>query len=259
MGSFGPADIRVIATTLILPTLLLSGCMGLIDDGSSEFELIVEPDSDYGMILTTLEDGTQKSSVNPAISFDFSKSTNYGQSASFGILPGDGRGPITMESSDGSEIVVEFPVHGLYSVIAFGIDDKGHRIDTALEIKIEQQIDWYENDTGTPEEFVFDSTPGNDGPIPSHFLLNSTVQNPSIIEFDGRDVDVRWDIVNHEGVCQTAGENIGNGDTGFWKTLHFGPLSIHEIHLVIEDGQDRIDVHHSLEIIYSESIIEGEH
>ena len=244
---------------MIVPFVLLSGCMGLASDDSSGFDLNVEVDSQYGMIMTLYEDGMQKSSSTPVITFDFSKSANYGQGSSFGIVPGDGRGPITVDSADGTEIAVEFVDHGLYSVTAFGIDQDGHRVNRMMKITIEQHIDWYENDTGTPEEFVFDSSPGNQGPIPSHFLLNSTVQNPSIIDFDGRDVDVRWDVVNQEGVCQTAGENIGNGDTGFWKTLHFGPLSVHEIHLVIEDGQDRIDVHHSLEIIYSESIVEGEH
>ena len=238
---------------LVVPLVMLSGCMGLASDDSSGFDLNVEVDSQYGMILTSYEDGMQKSSSTPVITFDFSESANYGHGSSFGIVPGDGRGPITVDSADGTEIAVEFVDHGLYSVTAFGIDQDGHRVNRMMKITIEQHIDWYENDTGTPEEFVFDSSPGNQGPIPSHFLLNSTVYNPSVIEFDGRDVDVRWDVVNQEGVCQTAGENIGNGDTGFWKTLHFGPLSVHEIHLVIEEGQDRIDVHHSLQIIYSES------
>ena len=238
---------------MIVPFVLLSGCMGLVSDDSSGFDLNVEVDSQYGMIMTLYEDGMQKSSSTPVITFDFSESANYGHGFSFGVVPGDGREPITTDSVDATEIAIEFTFHGLYSVTAFGIDQEGHREDQVIEVMIEQHIDWFENDTGTPEEFVFDSTPGNEGPIPSHFLLNSTVQNPSIIDFDGRDVDVRWDVVNQEGVCQTAGENIGNGDTGFWKTLHFGPLSVHEIHLVIEDGQDRIDVHHSLEIIYSES------
>jgi len=238
---------------LVVPLVMLSGCMGLASDDSSGFDLNVEADSQYGMILTSYEDGMQKSSSTPVITFDFSESANYGHGSSFGIVPGDGRGPITVDSADGTEIAVEFVDHGLYSVTAFGIDQDGHRVNRMMKITIEQHIDWYENDTGTPEEFVFDSSPGNQGPIPSHFLLNSTVYNPSVIEFDGRDVDVRWDVVNQEGVCQTAGENIGNGDTGFWKTLHFGPLSVHEIHLVIEEGQDRIDVHHSLQIIYSES------
>ena len=253
MGRPRSVSAMLSSLALVVPFVLLSGCMGLASDDSSGFDLNVEADSQYGMILTSYEDGMQKSSSFPVITFDFSESANYGQGSTFGVVLGDDREPITTDSVDATEIVVEFTVHGLYSVTAFGIDQDGLRLDQVIEVMIEQHIDWYENDTGTPEEFIFDSTPGNEGPIPSHFLLNSTVQNPSIIDFDGRDVDIRWDVVNQEGVCQTAGENIENGDTGFWKTLHFGPLSVHEIHLIIEDGQDRVNVHHSLEIRYSGS------
>lgn len=253
MGRAESTSATLASLALIVPFMLLSGCMGLPGDDSAGFDLNVEVDSQYGMILTSYENGMQKSSSFPVIVFDFSESSNYEKASSFGVVTGDGREPITNDPSDGMEIAVEFTAHGLYSVTAFGIDQDGHREDQVIKVMIEQHIDWYENDTGTPEEFVFDSTPGNEGPIPSHFLLNSTVKNPSFIEFDGRDVEVRWDVVNQEGVCQTAAESIDNGDTGYWKTLHFGPLSVHEIHLVIEDGQDRIDVHHSLQIIYSES------
>lgn len=235
---------------LVVPFVLLSGCMGLASDDSSGFDFNVEADSHYGMILTSYEDGIQKSSSFPVITFDFSDSANYGQGSIFGIVPGDDREPITTDPVDATEIIVEFTVHGLYSVTAFGIDQDGHRLDQVIEVMIGQHIDWYENDTGTPEEFVFDSTPGNEGPIPSHFLLNSTVENPSVIEIDGREVDVRWEIVNHEGVCQTAYENVGNGDQTLWKTIHFGPLAVHEVRLTIEEGQDRINVHHALEIRY---------
>ena len=253
MGRPGSAFVKLSSSALFVPLLLLSGCMGLASDDSSGFDLNVEADSQYGMILTSYEDGIQRSNSFPVITFDFSESANYGHGSSFGIVLEDGREPIITDSVDATEITVEFTVHGFYSITAFGIDQDGNRLDQVIEVMIKQDIDWYENDTGTPEEFVFDSTPGNKAPIPSHFLLNSTVQNPSVIDFDGRDVDVRWDVVNQEGVCQTAGESIGNGDTGFWRTLHFGPLSVHEIHLIIEDGQDRVNVHHSLRIMYSGS------
>ena len=47
---------------MIVPFVLLSGCMGLASDDSSGFDLNVEADSQYGMILTSYEDGMQKSS-----------------------------------------------------------------------------------------------------------------------------------------------------------------------------------------------------
>ena len=250
MGEFGSIWPPIRATALLLSTLLLSGCIGFVGDDSEDLGLVVEPDSGHGVIQSSFEDGSQTSVIYPSVTFDFSASTNYGRSVVFGVEPGDGGEPITIAPSDGTEISVEFNKHGLYSVNAFGVDESGLRIDRFIEVKIEQRIDWYENNTGTPEDFVFDSKPGNDGPIPSHFLLNSTVENPSVIEIDGREVDVRWEIVNQEGVCQTAYENVGNGDQTLWKTIHFGPLAVHEVRLTIEEGQDRINVHHALEIRY---------
>ena len=47
---------------MIVPFVLLSGCMGLASDDSSGFDLNVEVDSQYGMIMTLYEDGMQKSS-----------------------------------------------------------------------------------------------------------------------------------------------------------------------------------------------------
>ena len=71
---------------MIVPFVLLSGCTGLISDDSSGFDLNVEPDTQYGMILTSYEDGVQKSSLAPVIIFDFSESANYGMGSSFGSV-----------------------------------------------------------------------------------------------------------------------------------------------------------------------------
>mgnify|MGYP005700674851 FL=1 len=250
MKGLGPTWSSILLNALLLSTLLLSGCIGFVGDDSEGLGLVVESDDGHGVIQSLFEDGSEISVNIPSITFDFSASTNYGQSILFGVDPGDGREPITIFPSDTTEISVEFAKHGLYSVNAFGVDESGLRTDRVIQVKIEHQIDWYENNTGTPEVFVFDSTPGNNGPIPSYFLLNSTVENPSLIEIDGREVDVRWEIVNYEGVCQTATESVANGHEKLWKTIHFGPLEIHEIRLAIEDGQDRINVHHQLEIRY---------
>tara|TARA_B100000676_G_C17934865_1_gene762983 strand:+ start:112 stop:876 length:765 start_codon:yes stop_codon:yes gene_type:complete len=250
MGLHDSTGSCIVVANLFLSTILLSGCTGLGGVGSEDLGLVVESDAGHAMIHSSFEDGSQTSVTYPSVTFDFSESTNYGQGTLFGVDPGDGSEPVTIDSSESTKISIEFANHGLYSVNAFGVDESGLRSDRFLEVIIEHRIDWYENNTGMPDNFVFDSTPGNDGPIPSHFLLNSTVENPSVIEIDGREVDVRWEIVNHEGVCQTATENVGNGDQTLWKTIHFGPLAVHEVRLTIEEGQDRINVHHALEIRY---------
>ena len=115
------AFVTLSSSALIVPLLLVSGCMGLASDDSSGFDLNVEADSQYGMILTSYEDGIQRSNSFPVITFDFSESANYGHGSSFGIVPEDGIQPIITDSVDATEITVEFTGHGLYSVTAFGL------------------------------------------------------------------------------------------------------------------------------------------
>ena len=112
MGRPRSVSATLSSLALVVPFVLLSGCMGLASDDSSGFDLNVEADSQYGMILTSYEDGMQKSSSFPVITFDFSESANYGQGSTFGVVPGDDREPITTDSVDATEIVVEFTVHG---------------------------------------------------------------------------------------------------------------------------------------------------
>tara|TARA_Y100001970_G_scaffold294162_1_gene447738 strand:- start:8690 stop:9388 length:699 start_codon:yes stop_codon:yes gene_type:complete len=230
---------------------ILSGCMGFVDEDTTKINIELDVDSNYGLIMVSFEDGEETNRINPVIGFSFSNSSNINDIEILGIIPGDGRDPIIIEYSEGVEIEVEFTNHGLYEVTAFGIDKEGSYHNVTMEIMIEKTIDWYENNTASPEVLEFDTSPGNNFPIPSYFVLNSSIQNPSILEIDGRDVDIKWDIVNHEGVCQTANENIQNGDTKNWKTIHFGPFSTHEIYLTIEDGQDRINVYHNININYN--------
>ena len=76
MGRPRSVSATLCSLALVVPFVLLSGCMGLASDDSSGFDLNVEVDSQYGMIMTLYEDGMQKSSSTPVITFDFSKSAN---------------------------------------------------------------------------------------------------------------------------------------------------------------------------------------
>ena len=84
MGRPRSVSATLSSLALFVPFILLSGCMGLASDDSSRFDLNVETDSQYGMILTSYDDGMQKSISFPVITFDFSESANYGQGSSFG-------------------------------------------------------------------------------------------------------------------------------------------------------------------------------
>lgn len=233
--------------TYLIPILFFIGCVGNLQD-ESQTNLNVNLDSNFGLIETSYEDGETTSTSYPTFSFDFSNSTNT--IIQFGVDPGDGRAPTTLDAVTATTIEIEYRDHGLYNATAFIINDDGSQENQRIEIQINQRIDWYENYSGAPTSLFFDTTPGNEWPPPSHFFLNSTIENPSILEPDGREVTVSWHIANSEGICQTNNGEIGNGESLDWRTIHFAPLGEHEIKLNIEDGQDRINIHHSVEIIY---------
>ena len=232
--------------TLIVPILFLSGCVGNIQD-QPESNLNVNLDSNYGLIETSYEEGDITSTSFPTIGFDFSNSSS---SVQFGVDPGDGRTPTVLESTTGNVIEIEYQNHGLYNATAFIVNEDGTQENQTLQIQIDQRIEWYENNTGNPQPLTFDTTPGNDWPLPSHFFLNSTIENPSIIDPDGREVTVSWNIENHEGICQANNGEIENGESLEWRTIHFAPEGNHALRLTIEEGQDRINVQHIVEIIY---------
>ena len=232
--------------TLIVPILFLSGCVGNIQD-QPESNLNVNLDSNYGLIETSYEDGETISTSYTTIGFDFSNSSS---SVQFGVDSGDGRTPTILESTTGNVIEIEYQNHGLYNATAFIVNEDGTQENQTFQIQIDQRIEWYENNTGNPQALTFDTTPGNLWPLPSHFFLNSTIENPSIIDPDGREVTVSWNIENHEGICQANNGEIENGESLEWRTVHFAPEGNHEIRLTIEEGQDRINVQHIVEIIY---------
>ena len=233
--------------TLIVPILLLSGCVGNIQD-QPESNLNVNLDSNHGLIEISYEDGEITSTSFPTIGFDFSNPSN--NIVQFGVNPGDGRATTTLEPSTGNVIEIEYQNHGLYNATAFIINGDGTQENQTHQIQIDQRIEWYENNTGEPQSLTFDTNPGNEWPLPSHFFLNSTIENPSFVDPDGREVTVSWDIGNQEGICQTNNGEIENGELLEWRTIHFAPEGNHEIKLTIEDGQDRINVQHLVEIIY---------
>ena len=96
MGRHGSLSTVQLLTVIVASAVLLSGCMGLARDGIPSFDMHVEADADYGLILTTYEDGVQTSNVVPLITFDFSGSGNMDNIESFGVLPGDGRDAIVV-------------------------------------------------------------------------------------------------------------------------------------------------------------------
>lgn len=235
---------------LVLMTLT-SGCLGSVQDNENGNSLVVTTDSNLDRIQTVYDQGELIQQEDGVINFDFTNSVFDDEIRSFGISPGDGREDIIVDANQAQEIEVTYDKHGYYTVYAFSIDVNGERESTEIIIIIEQEITWTESNTGSPEILYFEADPGNELPSPSYFILNSTVENPSsIIGIDGRSVSVSWSVVNPDGPCLSESRSIEDGDSTTWNTLHFSPVGMHELELVIDDGQDTIDVEHKVSIRY---------
>ena len=235
---------------LVLMTLT-SGCLGSVQDNENGNRLVVTTDSNLDRIQTVYDQGELIEQEDGGIKFDFTNSVFVEEILSFGISPGDGREDIIVDANEAQEIEISYDKHGYYTVEAFAIDVNGERESSEIIITIEQEITWTESNTGSPEILYFEADPGNELPSPSYFILNSTVENPSsIIGIDGRSVSVSWSVVNPDGPCLSESRSIEDGDSTTWNTLHFSPVGMHELELVIEDGQDSINVDHRVLILY---------
>ena len=235
---------------LVLMTLT-SGCLGSVQDNENGNRLVVTTDSNLDRIQTVYDQGELIQQEDGMVRFDFSESVFEKEILFYGISPDDGREEILIDATETSEIDVLYDKHGYYTVDAFSIDVNGERESTEIIIIIEQEITWTESNTGSPEILYFEADPGNELPSPSYFILNSTVENPSsIIGIDGRSVSVSWSVVNPDGPCLSESRSIEDGDSTTWNTLHFSPVGMHELELVIDDGQDVIDVEHKVSIRY---------
>jgi len=236
---------------VVILMTLTSGCLGSIGDQGNEDGLVVTTDLNLDRIQTVYDQGELIEQENGMIHFDFSDSVFEKEILFYGISPDDGREEIVIDATETSEIDVIYDKHGYYTVKAFAIDANGDRETTEIMITIEQEITWAETNTGNPETLYFEADPGNELPSPSYFILNSTVENPSsIIGIDGRSVSVSWSVVNPDGPCLSESRSIEDGDSTTWNTLHFSPVGMHELELVIDDGQDSINIEHKVLILY---------
>ena len=232
--------------------ILCSGCLGFVSNEEIETNLIVSFDQDRLTIETVYEQRELISSSTATFNVDFSQTTSDVSIETFGITTDDGR-YFTIDASKERTIQLDFEHHGTYSITVYVIDSKGAKLEQTQTLVVEQIITWTEENTGNPESVFFETTPGNDGPSPSYFILNSTVSNPApLLELNGRDVDIEWAVINVDGQCLGHREIIENGDSVTWNTLHFAPIEMHEVELTIHEGQDSVNVDHRIELRYTE-------
>ena len=246
-------QLKISLVVIILISISLAGCLSE-DEESSGFDLQVSYDFLDGTIVQSYSDGELVSSEFVTITFDFSDTTSDEQLSVFGIEINNQTEAVEVKAKDESKISIEFSEHGVYELNLYAIDEGDNRENQVLSVQVELRIDWIEMNTDNPKALVFDPSPANGGIHPSMIDVESTVENPDPIQElgNGQTVQITWNIVDeNDDTCQRNSDQVENGDSVTWTTIHFNTFLVHELIVDYEEGQDNINVIQSISIIYS--------
>ena len=82
----------------------------------------------------------------------------------------------------------------------------------------------------------------------------SNVENPALIDSigdSGQSVQLTWQLVDELGdICQSRNGQINDGDTMMWQTLYFNTYMEHELRILMDEGQDSVNVNQSVSVLY---------
>ena len=166
----------------------------------------------------------------------------------------DGRESITVDAKIDTFLQVDFTNHGMYNLDIYAVDSHGNVFNQSLVVRIDLRIDWTETDTNAPLSLPFNPEPENQGQHPKMIEIISNVENPPIIDSigdSGQSVQLTWQLVDElDDICQTRNGQINDGDTMMWQTLYFNTYMLHELRIVMEEGQDLVNVNQSVAILY---------
>ena len=238
---------------IILISISLAGCLSE-DEERSGIDLQVNYNSLNGTIVQSYSDGELVSSEFVTITFDFSSTNSEEELSVFGIEIKNQTEPYEINANDESVIPIEFSEHGIYELDIYAIDSEGNRENQLINVQIELRIDWTEMNTDDPTPLMFDPTPANGGEHPIMIDIESTIENPDPIQElgNGQSVQITWNIVDeYDDTCQRNSDQVENGDSVTWSTIHFNTYLVHELIVDYDDGQDDINVMHSISIIYN--------
>ena len=242
---------------LVLALLLaasVAGCLGS-PPNESMLDLVVEVDAESGTIVETYVDGDLTSLEAVNIEFDFSKTTSTHDLTVFGLDLLDGSPQLTVDASQQSVLSISFEEHGIHNVSLFATDNKGAQQSQLVSIRVDLRIDWSEANTNNPTPLAFNPTPSNGGVHPIMIEVNSTVENPSLIDGiggGGQTVQFSWNIVDElNDVCQSKSGQAEDGSEDTWNTVHFNTYLLHELRVTPEEGQDYLNVFQTVSVIYN--------
>lgn len=242
-----------IGLVCILLSFSLVGCVS--DTQPTEgFELIVDFENTSGTIIHSYVDGDLVSTSNVFLDFDFSNTVSSNQLIEFGIRLVHNGDTTSVNPDLTSQISIEFTHHGIYEIMAYAIGENGHEESKSIIVRIENEINWLESNTYNPKPITINPIPNPLGIFPASIIIDSTIENPVLIENigGGREVEVTWSLFDQqEDACQTKNDIIYEGEEVNWNTIHFNTYEVHDLTISYDDGQDYINIDHTILIQYS--------
>ena len=242
-----------IGLVCILLSFSLVGCVS--DTQPTEgFELIVDFENTSGTIIHSYVDGDLVSTSNVFLDFDFSNTVSSNQLIEFGIRLVHNGDTTSVNPDLTSQISIEFTHHGIHEIIAYAIGENGHEESKSIIVRIENEINWLESNTYNPKPITINPIPNPLGIFPASIIIDSTIENPVLIENigGGREVEVTWSLFDQqEDACQTKNDIIYEGEEVNWNTIHFNTYELHDLTISYDEGQDYINIDHTILIQYS--------
>ena len=242
--------IRSILIFFVLSTAL-SGCT-FIDEDRADFDLNVELSTTNGTIIERYLDGELQLLDNVVIYANFSKINPELQVIGY-ILEGETVEFEISETEQNHSISIEFNSHGKYDLQIFGISSNDVRKSATFQVSINLEIEWYEESTSQPKPLPFNPIPQNGGEHPAMIDIISEVTNPSVFDdlSGGQSVQFSWTITDELGdTCQETSAEVEDGESEIWETIYFNTYLEHELGVVYDEGQDLININHTVTIAY---------
>ena len=249
----GRAGVLFLSTVLMCS--MLAGCFGNDDsDDALLIDLVVHFDATNGTIQQSFIGGSQISFTGVTFSFDYAYTTSDYGLETFSLDPGDGRPVITIDASESANIDVEYQIHGLYTAVLGATDINDNTVNQTVVLRVEQTIEWSEANSADPDDMEINTTPGNEGTGPMKLAIDSTVENPEEIVLGGSPVTVSWEVVDPNSESKgIKTEQIADGQSASWNfDLNFPIAGVHDLIVTIDQGQDRININHVVDLLYEQ-------
>jgi len=233
---------------VVLASLAGPGCLQVEEQPF----LSVRYEATNGTVIETHQDGELVERQPAVLVFDFSQTLEQIDVVAYGVQVEDGIVGVEVEADGTGSVEVTFAHHGLH-VLLVHADVAGERLTKEVTVRIELVMHWAENGTNDPLPATVQMMPRNGGSPPVALNIESTVENPGLIDNfgGGQEVEVRWSLEDEtHGVCQTNRATVQDNDAVTWRTAHFSSPESHELRVAYEAGQDAVNVHHRLEVLH---------